>query len=162
MSSQSSPPKIAELKQRYLGKVIQDSRSPAGNFLALRLTEIERGRVRFEMVVRAEMTNPFGGIHGGMMALAIDESIGWAVRSLESPRRYTSLNLNLDFLYAIGEGQILCLEAKILREGRRILHAEAQAEDQQGRLLATATSQLIVTNWEGLRRNPAVPGSSPP
>src|SRR5690606_22826540 len=105
-------PGLDVLRQNYLGKTVTDSRSPAGNWLKLRLEELEKGRARFSMVVRREMTNPYGHIHGGMMGLVIDEAIGWAVLSLDSPRRYTSLNLNLDFLDAAAEGETLWVEAE--------------------------------------------------
>lgn len=138
-------PRIQELRQRYLGQIVTDSRSPAGNWLRLRLLELEKGRARLSLDVRREMTNPYGHIHGGMMGLILDEAIGWAVLSLESSQRYTSLNLNLDFLYAIAEGEPLWVEAERIREGKRILHMQARVEDGQGRMLALASSNLIVT-----------------
>ncbi len=74
------------------------------------LEHIDKGQkaaVSFTAEVRHEMTNPYGNIHGGMMSLVIDEAIGWAVISMDTEQHYTSLTLNLDFLYAIKEGNRL-------------------------------------------------------
>ena len=67
--------------------------SGAGTWMNLTLTEIQKGEARLKMKIRPEMCNPYGMIHGGMMSLLIDESIGWAIISLESQANYTSLNL---------------------------------------------------------------------
>src|SRR5262249_15057960 len=112
------------LKDNYEGKEIKNSRSPAGNWLGITLERIDKGIATIAMDVRKEMTNPYGNIHGGMMSLVIDEAIGWAVVSMDVEQRYTSLTLNLDFLYAIKEGERLRAEAKVLRVGKKIINVE--------------------------------------
>jgi uncharacterized protein (TIGR00369 family) len=83
-----------------------------------------------------------------MMSLVIDEVIGWAVVSLESEHHYTSLNLNVDFLYAIKEGDRLVATAKIVRAGKKIVHAECEVKNEDGTLLAKAASNLVVTGMK--------------
>lgn len=136
------------LKETYEGKEVHDSRSPAGNWLGITLERIEKGEAVLTAVVRKEMTNPYGNIHGGMMSLVIDEAIGWAVVSLDTEHHYTSLTLNLDFLYAIKEGNRLRAESKVLRVGKKIINVECHVYDMEGKVLARANSNLIVTNME--------------
>lgn len=133
------------IKENFLGKLVTDSRSPAGNWLSFTLERIEKGKAELSLEVREEMTNPYGNIHGGMMSLVIDESIGWAVVSLDTDNFYTSLNLNVDFLYAIKQGDRLRSVAEVIRVGKKIIHVECRVYDMQERLLAKATSNLIVT-----------------
>src|SRR4051812_28685471 len=90
---------LAYIKQEFEGRLVTKSRSKAGNWLGFRLEKIEKGMAEISLVVKEEMTNPYGNIHGGMMALVMDEVIGWAVVSLDTDSHYTSLNLNVDFLY---------------------------------------------------------------
>jgi uncharacterized protein (TIGR00369 family) len=94
------------------------------------------------------MTNPYLNIHGGMMALVMDEVIGWAVVSLDTDNHYTSLNLNVDFLYAIKEGDRLKATSEVIREGKKIIHVECRVYDMQNTLLGKATSNLIVTGMK--------------
>lgn len=133
------------IKDHYVGKMVTDSRSPAGNWLEFTLNSIDKGAASFSLIVKEEMTNPYGNIHGGMMSLVIDEAIGWAVVSLDTDNFYTSLNLNVDFLYAIKKGDKLTAKSTVIREGKKIIHVECQVFDDNKVLLAKATSNLIVT-----------------
>lgn len=136
------------IKEKYLGKRVEDSRSPAGNWLGFTLEAIEKGSATLTMEVRPEMTNPYGHIHGGMMSLVIDEAIGWGVVSLDTELHYTSLTLNVDFLYAIKAGERLRAESKVLRVGKKIINVECHVYDMEGNILARANSNLIVTGME--------------
>lgn len=136
------------IKETFEGKEVKDSRSPAGNWLGFTLEYVDKGHAVITMPVRPEMTNPYGNIHGGMMSLVIDEAIGWAVVSLDAEQHYTSLTLNLDFLYAIKGGETLRAEAKVLRTGKKIINIECHVYDFSGRILARANSNLIVTHME--------------
>jgi uncharacterized protein (TIGR00369 family) len=135
-----------QMMGRYKDKLITDSRSPTGNWLGVTLEHAERGAVRMSVEIKHEMTNPYGNIHGGMMSAFIDESIGWAVVSLDLDHHYTSLNLNVDFLYAASEGQRMRSEARVVRHGKKIIHAECLVYDLEDRLLAKASSNLVVTS----------------
>jgi acyl-coenzyme A thioesterase 13 len=134
------------IKSTYEGKIVTNSRSPAGNWLKLLLENIEKGKAVIKVLVRSEMTNPYGNIHGGMMSLVIDEAIGWAIVSLEQGNHFTSLTLNVDFLYAIKGGEYLRAEAEVMRVGKRIINVECHVYDMEGKILARANSNLIVTH----------------
>lgn len=139
---------LSWVKEHYLGKVVEGSRSEAGNWLQLTLEHIEKGTATISLTVRKEMTNPYGNIHGGMMSLVMDEAIGWAVISLNAENHYTSLNLNVDFLYAIKEGDRLKAVATVIRAGKKILHLDCSVYNMEGQLLAKGASNLIVTEMK--------------
>lgn len=136
------------IKDTYEGKQVIGSRSEAGNWLGITLDHIDTGHAVISTVVKKEMTNPYGNIHGGMMSLVIDEAIGWAVVSLDVEQHYTSLTLNVDFLYAIKEGERLRAESRVLRVGKKIISVECHVYDMQGKILARANSNLIITHME--------------
>lgn len=139
---------VAQITEKYKGHLVRDSRSAAGNWLEFTLEDISQGMAAISLTVKKEMTNPYGNIHGGMMALVMDEVIGWAVVSLEAPQHYTSLNLNVDFLYAIREGERLVAQAHIVRAGKKIVHAECVIRNTEGTLLAKGSSNLVVTSMK--------------
>ena len=134
------------LKDNYLGREVKDSRSEAGNWLGFTLEHIEKGKATLNLEVRKEMANPYGNIHGGMMSLVIDEAIGWAVVSLDTENHYTSLTLNMDFLYAIKIGERLRAKSEVLRVGKKIINVECHVYDMADNILARANSNLIVTH----------------
>lgn len=134
------------IKEHFEGKLVTDSRSPAGNWLQFTLDAISKGSATISLDVKKDMTNPYGNIHGGMMSLLIDEVIGWSVLSLDTDNFYTSLNLNVDFLYAIPEGDRLRATSEVIRAGKKIIHVECRVYNMQNVLLAKATSNLIATS----------------
>lgn len=136
------------MKSQHLGSKITNTFSPAGNWLELTLEHVEKGAVTVSLLLKEEMTNPYGNIHGGMMSLLIDEAIGWAVVSLDAENHYTSLNLNVDFLYAAAMGEKLIAKSKIIRQGKKIVHAECEVFNESDVLLAKATSNLVVTGMQ--------------
>ncbi len=149
MEPKYEPGKLLEwVRDNYEGKMVTDSRSEAGNWMQLTLEAMEKGSATISMLVRKEMTNPYGNIHGGMMSLVIDECIGWAIVSLEAEHHYTSMNLTVDFLYAIKEGERLTATAQIIRHGKKIINAECHVYDAEKRLLAKASSNLVSTSMK--------------
>ncbi len=140
--------KLLEQLQKMQGTVIDDSRSPAGNWLKPRLEQIEKGKAVMSVLIRREMCNPFGNIHGGMMSLVIDEAIGWAIVSLEAELHYTSVSLHTDFLYAASEGERITAVAEIIRQGKKIINAEVKVFNERSSLLSKATSNLVSTGMQ--------------
>lgn len=128
------------------GEIIENSPSLAGNFLKPRLLFVEPGLAIMEVEVRPEMGNGYGKIHGGMLTLIADECIGWALFSLENGHFYTSVHLNIDFLYAADVGEKVRAEAKVVRVGKRISYVNVSLFNQEDVILAHCTSSLIVTN----------------
>ena len=141
-------PTLAIIRELFLGKIVTESRSPAGNFLGFTLENIERGMATISLPVKKELTNPFGNIHGGAVALIMDEVIGWTVLSLESDTYYTSLNLNVDFLYAAALSEKVFATATVVRHGKKIVHVDCVVKNESGTLIAKATSNLIATGMK--------------
>lgn len=140
--------KILDEIKLLRGQEIGNSRSPAGNWLRPRLEQIEKGYAELSVLVREEMCNPFGNIHGGMMSLVVDEAIGWAVVSLEAESHYTSVTLNLDFLYAAAAGERIIAKARVVRQGKKMINTEVHVYNETGTLLSRAGSNLVVTGMK--------------
>ena len=90
--------------------------------------------------------NPLGGVHGGMISTLLDTAAGCAVHSsLDVGQGYTSLDLTVKFLrpVTVESGQLTCV-GTVLSRGRRTALAEAQLTDENGRLLAHATSSCMI------------------
>lgn len=128
------------------GKIITDSPSAAGNWLAPRLVSAQPGEIVMEVVIKDEMCNPYGNVHGGMMSLVIDEAIGWAILSAALELQYTSVSLNIDFLYAAARGERILATARVVRSGKKIVNTEVHVHNESGVLLSHATSNLVSTS----------------
>jgi uncharacterized protein (TIGR00369 family) len=136
------------IKGHFEGKLVTEARSATGNWLGFTLESVEAGKAVLSMPVRKEMTNPFGGIHGGMMSTLCDEAIGWAVVSMDLAEHFTSINLNVDFLYAAREGDVITATSSVVRQGKKVIHAEVHVHNSSGKLLAKASSNLVTTGMK--------------
>ena len=108
--------------------------------------EPERGRVVVELRAQEFHYNPLGCVHGGVLATLLDTAAGCSVHStLAVGELYTSMDLTTKFLRAatVDSGLLTC-EGTVLQRGRRTALAQASLTDEQGKLVAHATSTCMI------------------
>ncbi len=123
-----------------------DRRPPICNTLDFVLTEVGDGFAVFCGTPGPDAANPMGTVHGGYAATLLDSACGCAVHTtLSAERIYTTVELKIAYHRPIppGGGQIRA-EGRVVSSGRRVAFAEAKLTDAEGRLLASATSTLLV------------------
>jgi uncharacterized protein (TIGR00369 family) len=117
-----------------------------GKTMGFKVIEIEEGRVVFAGTPGREVYNPIGAVHGGYAATLLDSACGCAVHSkLAADQAYTTLELKVSYHKGItAETGEVRAEGRVIQMGRRAAFAEAKLTDSAGRLLASATSTLLV------------------
>ena len=105
--------------------------------------EVEKGLLVMDFLVRPEMANPVGLLHGGIQNAILDDVIGIAVLTLGHEHFFLSLGLNVDYLNKARVGETVTAQARILRDGRRILNAECELLRSQGDVICRGTSNLM-------------------
>lgn len=141
----SAPAALSGLDQiRAMMKV--DAQPPIGKTLDFALVEVDDGRAVFEGNPDGRTYNPLGGVHGGYAATLLDSACGIAVHSKMAPgQRYTTLELKISYLRGMtADTGVVRAEGVVTAIGRRVAFAEAKLTDARGRLLATASSTLLV------------------
>ncbi|BBZ78653.1 thioesterase [Mycolicibacterium anyangense] len=121
-------------------------RTPIGDTLDFTLTEAGDGWVVFAAQPSLKAYNPIGTVHGGYAATLLDSACGCAVHTrLSAEHTYTTLELKVAYRKAIvADTGLLRVEGRAQQVGRRAAFAEADIKDSAGRILATATSTLLV------------------
>ena len=87
-----------------------------------------------------------GIVHGGYFATLLDSACGCAVHSrMTAQQAYTTLELKVAFHKAMTDrtGRVRA-EGRVTSLGRRVAYSEARLTDAEGRLLASATSTLLI------------------
>jgi uncharacterized protein (TIGR00369 family) len=97
--------------------------------------EGERCIVAFEAI--EPMFNPQGTLHGGVLATAMDISMGHLLHHVD--RAGATLEMKVQYLAPITAGLVRC-EATFLRRGRSICFLQSQAFGSGGKVAAHATS----------------------
>lgn len=101
-----------------------------------------------EVPVRDFMFNPQGSLHGGVIAFALDVSMGHLIKHTLG-RPGITLEMKTQYLRPAVNGRVRC-EGRFLRRGRSINQLEARMTDEGGKLLAFATS-----TWQLLGDKPS-------
>jgi uncharacterized protein (TIGR00369 family) len=132
--------------QQVRDLLARGAQPPIGRTLDFSLVEVERGRAVFEGTPDERHYNPMGGVHGGYAATLLDSACGIAVHSMLKPDQgFTTLELKVSYLRGMNDmtGPVRA-EGRVVNIGRRVAFAEADIRDAGGRLMATATSTLLV------------------
>ncbi|RLD48498.1 MAG: PaaI family thioesterase [Bacteroidetes bacterium] len=138
--------KTVEFFKAQIGKEITQSPSPVGMWLRPVLLNVEEGSIKTEIMIRPEMTNPAGMLHGGMIALISDEIIGATIATLEMSDFYPSVNLYTDFLNGAKLGEKITVETIIIRKGKNIINTECKIYNSHQKLIAKSQSNNIKAN----------------
>ena len=121
---------------------------PALQTLDIRPVEAVPGRVSFSLVPAEFHLNPFGVVHGGVLAALIDTAMGCAVHSLlPVGGGYLTSELNVRYLRAAGvaTGALLCT-GEVVKPGRRSMVVQARITDDAGREIAIGGCTCLVSS----------------
>jgi uncharacterized protein (TIGR00369 family) len=118
---------------------------PIALLLGFEVVEVGDGEVRFAVTPDESVYNPLGMVHGGFAATLLDTVLGCAVQTtLPMDTAYTSIELKVSYLRSIHADTRLVAHGWVTKPGRRVAFAEADIRDPDGKVLATASSSLLV------------------
>ncbi len=91
--------------------------------------------VRFD--VKRPIFNPQGSLHGGVLATALDISMGYLLKHYH--RAGATLEMKVQYFAAVRSGVVRC-RATFLRTGRKVFFLQSEARNEADELVAHATS----------------------
>jgi uncharacterized protein (TIGR00369 family) len=115
---------------------------PIMNTLAIEPVQADDGLVTFTLDPEEFHLNPFGIVHGGVLATMLDTAMGCAVHTLLPPGvGYVTSEMNVRFLRPVllSSGRLLCM-GEVVHAGRSTMIASASVVDADERLIAIAGS----------------------
>ncbi|MCS5734637.1 PaaI family thioesterase [Herbiconiux daphne] len=119
---------------------------PIGKLVDMTLVSAEPGTATFTCTPNESHYNPIGIVHGGLVCTLLDSAAGCAVQTtLPAGVGYTSIEIKVSYLRPLhhDSGELTCV-GRVVKPGRRVAFAEASVTDAAGRVVATATSSLLV------------------
>ena len=130
----------------HIGQDMSASISPLGHWLNGTIRVAEYGRLVADFVVRDDLANPAGVLHGGISSAILDDLIGAMVFALGREFAFTSVNLNVDFLHVARLGDTVTATAEVVRAGKNIIHCEGRIVAADGKLIAKCATNLVQTS----------------
>ncbi|MEU5847065.1 PaaI family thioesterase [Saccharopolyspora shandongensis] len=122
-----------------------------GRLLGMRFDEVEHGRIVISLETRPDFANPLGTVHGGIAATLLDSAMACAVHTtLPAGVGYTTLELKVNYIRAARtDGRTLTAEGNVIHAGRSTATAEGKVLDEQGKLMAHATTTCLILQPAG-------------
>jgi uncharacterized protein (TIGR00369 family) len=121
----------------------EDFPAPIGKLLGLKLSNPADGQAIVEFEATEHYANPMGTLHGGVLCDIADAAMGAAYRStLTDGESFTTLELKINFLRPVWKAKLRA-EARLVRAGRIVGLVECNIIDEQGRLVARASSTCM-------------------
>jgi acyl-CoA thioesterase len=111
-------------------------------YIKIKFKDFFAGEVRISMVVRQELTNLVGTLHGGAVASMLDVVMSLTCASLQ--RRVLVLEFNTNFMRGTKEGDTVYAMAKIIHNGKRTIVVASRVVDADGRIIAQARGTFFV------------------
>ena len=124
--------------------------SPYPRLIGMRLVSLAFDRCRVELELAERHMQPFGIVHGGVLATLIDTATFWAgFLRLPEDAGLVNVDLKLNYLKAVARGR-LRVEGECLRAGRQLSYTQASVFDEKDELVAHGTSTLMALPGKGL------------
>jgi len=103
----------------------------------------EAGTIEIAFHPDGRMLNPQGSVQGGFVAAMLDDTMGPALVSMSGgtimPR---SIDLNVSFIRPVMPGRVVG-RGRVVKAGRTVVFLEGELFDEEGNLLARATSSAV-------------------
>lgn len=113
--------------------------------LKIQLREIGESHAVMEVTVGELHRNYFGGAHGGLIATLIDTVSFFPRPLLPSGKSCTTTNLNVTYVRPAAVGDLLSARSELVHQGRRMASLTVTVKNQQGKLVAHATTTLMLS-----------------
>ncbi|MDQ1583381.1 MAG: hypothetical protein QOF36_1435 [Microbacteriaceae bacterium] len=129
---------------------------PMANILNMRIIDADVGSATFVCDPDESHYNPIGTVHGGLVCTMLDSAVGCATETtLPRGQRYTSVEIKVNYLRPVrsDSGQLTCV-GTVTKSGSRVAFTEGVVTDRDGRLMATASSTLLIFPRDGASEGP--------
>jgi uncharacterized protein (TIGR00369 family) len=121
---------------------------PIAKLIGFKLVSISSGKAVIEFEADEKHANPMGTLHGGVLCDISDAAMGMAYASmLKEGESFTTLELKINFLKPIWKAKLRA-EGSVVNGGKTVGLVMCDVFDEQGRLIARATSTCMTLRGE--------------
>ena len=140
-----------DLNPDYLSALYRTiNESPFPNHLPMRVVEVTRDASRVELDIADCHMQPFGIVHGGVIATLVDTATFWAgFGPIAEDAGLVNVDLKLNYLQTVSSGRLIAT-GRCIRAGRTMSYAEAYVRTEDDRLIAHGTSTLMTLPGKGI------------
>ncbi|MBM4340606.1 MAG: PaaI family thioesterase [Deltaproteobacteria bacterium] len=134
-----------ELNPKYkegVTKVV--NQSPYFSLLSMQIEDLKWGTSLLVVKLEEKHLQPFGYVHGGVMASVVDAATFWATfPQVENGLGLTTVEIKVNYLAPVQKGKLRA-EGRCIKMGKTLALGEAFVRDEEGKLIAHGTSTMMV------------------
>src|ERR1700760_2076271 len=129
---------------------LAEMQPPFGRWLGMKITHAAPDRVVAELVVREELANRNGVLHGGAV-MALADNMGGTATFLNLPEGAgtTTIESKTNFFAAVPAGDTIRAECTPLHRGRTTMVWQTRIIRSDGRLAAIVVQTQLITTPRG-------------
>ena len=125
--------------------------SPFPDHMLMRLFEVALDKAVLELKTDRCHLQPYGYVHGGVLATMIDTATFWAAfMRIPEESGLVNIDLKLNYLKPVKDG-VLIAEGCAIHSGNLISYAEATVYNESRQPVAHGTSTLMTLRGKGLK-----------
>lgn len=137
-----SAPKLNPKYKEALSKLINES--PYFSLLSMEIKDLEWGACVLEVELGEKHLQPFGYVHGGLIASVIDAAAFWAVfPQVKDGVGLTTVEMKVNYLAPVQKGKLVA-KGRCIKMGKTLALGEAYINGTEGNLLAHGTATMMV------------------
>ena len=140
-----------ELNPEYLSALYKTiNESPFPSHLPMRVVDLTLDTSRVELDIDPCHMQPFGMVHGGVIATLVDTATFWAgFGPIAEDAGLVNVDLKLNYLQTVSSGRLIAT-GLCIRAGRTVSYTEAYIRTEDDRLIAHGTSTLMTLPGKGI------------
>ncbi|HEX6350167.1 MAG TPA: PaaI family thioesterase [Candidatus Dormibacteraeota bacterium] len=117
-----------------------------------RIAEVDEGRVVVEIDADAKHRHEGGVVQGGIITQIADAAMGMSLLTLQpEDQANTTIELKINFIRPVVEGRLRAV-GRVVEMKRTLGFTEAEVLDDEGRLVAHASSTCLAIPRKGWRK----------
>jgi len=142
---------MPQLNPAYLAALYTTiNESPFPRHLPMRVIEVTLNSACVELDIAAVHLQPFGIVHGGVIATLVDTATFWAgFGAIPQDAWLVNVDLKLNYLLPVSGGRLIATGQSI-RAGKTLSYTEAHVRTAEDVLIAHGTSTLMTMPGKGI------------
>jgi uncharacterized protein (TIGR00369 family) len=122
------------------------NRSPYFSLLCMEIKDLQWGTALLEVQLEEKHLQPFGFVHGGVMASVVDAAAFWAVfPQVENGMGLTTVEIKVNFLAPAQKGRLVA-QGRCIRLGKTLALGETEIRNTEGGLVAHGTATMMIVS----------------
>ena len=120
------------------------NQSPYFSLLSMKINDLEWGTSVLEGELAEEHLQPFGYVHGGVIASVMDAAVFWAVfPQVKDGMGFTTVEIKVNYLAPVQKGKLIA-KGRCIKIGRTLALGEAYINGTEGNLSAHGTATMMI------------------